>query len=103
MALDIRVQTGRMEKSDFDKTEETKEKARKKRFQKLLGQRIRRFRESKAMRQDSVCINANLSVGTLSKIEAGSVSPEAYTLFKIANVMKVEIGDSSISSSISLD
>ena len=82
-----------MEKSEFDKTEEAKEKARKKRFQKQIGQRFRKLRESKALRQDTVCINANLSTGTLAKIEAGSVSPEAYTLFKLAKVLKVPLGD----------
>jgi transcriptional regulator with XRE-family HTH domain len=80
-----------MDKSDFDKSEEAKEKARKKQFQKSLGQKLRRLRESKALRQDTVCIAANLSTGTLAKIEAGSVSPEAYTLFKIAKVLKTPL------------
>jgi transcriptional regulator with XRE-family HTH domain len=82
-----------MEKSDFDKSEEAKEKARKKRFQKSLGQRLRKLRESKALRQDTVCIAANLSTGTLAKIEAGSVSPEAYTIFKIAKVLKTALAE----------
>jgi transcriptional regulator with XRE-family HTH domain len=45
------------------------------------------------LRQDTVCIAANLSTGTLAKIEAGSVSPEAYTIFKIAKVLKTALAE----------
>jgi transcriptional regulator with XRE-family HTH domain len=80
-----------MDESDFDKSLRSAEELRKKRFKKLLGQRFRAAREAKALRQDTVSINANLAVGTLAKIEAGSVSPEAYTLYKLAKVLKIPL------------
>jgi transcriptional regulator with XRE-family HTH domain len=61
------------------------------RFLKALGEHVGKVRRSKGYSQDRLCLEGSFSRGTLSKIERGLVSPHAYTLAKIANILGVPL------------
>ena len=63
----------------------------KKIFLKNLGSRISRLRKSKGYSQDRLCLEAGFARGTLSRIEAGLVDPQASTLARIADTIDIPI------------
>lgn len=60
-------------------------------FLKKLGAHVRKIRESKGYSQDRVYLEGGFSRGTLSKIENGQVSPQVYTLARIAAIIGVPL------------
>lgn len=70
-----------MEIEDFDKIA----------FLKRLGAHIAKVRKSKGYSQDRVCLEAGLSRGAVSKIEAGKVEPKVSTLALIAITIEVPL------------
>lgn len=64
---------------------------KKEEFLRKLGLNISKIRKQKGYSQDKVCLEGGFSRGTLSKIENGSVSAEAYTLYRIAETIGVPL------------
>lgn len=62
-----------------------------KEFLKLLGSQIARLRRSKGYSQDRLYLEGGFSRGTASKIENGKVSPQVYTLYRIAETIGVSL------------
>jgi len=60
-------------------------------FLKRLGKQIARVRKSRAYSQDRLCLEAGLSRGTMSKIEAGLADPKASTLYRISATLDVSV------------
>ncbi len=63
----------------------------KKAFVTQLGAHICKVRKRKGYSQDRLCLEGDFSRGTLSKIENGLTSPEVYTLFRIAEVLEIDL------------
>lgn len=61
----------------------------KKKFLKKLGAHIARLRKVKGYSQDRLCLEAGFARGTLSRIEAGLVDPQATTLIRIAETIEI--------------
>lgn len=61
----------------------------KKNFLKKLGAHIARLRKAKGYSQDRLCLEAGFARGTLSRIEAGLVDPQASTLARIAETIDI--------------
>ncbi len=65
----------------------------KKAFLKKLGANIARVRKMRGYSQDRLYLEGDFSSGTLSKIESGKVSPEVYTLARIAEILEVPLSE----------
>jgi len=63
----------------------------KKKFLKQLGAHIAKTRRKHGYSQDRLYLEAGFSRGTISKIESGLVSPEVYTLARIAQVLGIPL------------
>lgn len=63
----------------------------KKRFLKRLGENLAKIRKQRGYSQDRLYLEGGFSRGTISKIENGLVSPELYTLARIAEVLGVPV------------
>lgn len=63
----------------------------KARFLKKLGAHVAKVRKQKGYSQDRLYLEGGFSRGTLSKIENGLTSPEAYTLARIADVLGIPL------------
>lgn len=63
----------------------------KKQFLERLGKQVAKTRKQKGYSQDRVYLEGGFSRGTLSKIENGQTSAEAYTLHRIAEVIEVPL------------
>jgi transcriptional regulator with XRE-family HTH domain len=61
----------------------------KKEYLRRLGANVRKVRESKGFSQDRACLEGELSRATMSRIEAGKVDPQAFTLHRIAKTIGV--------------
>jgi transcriptional regulator with XRE-family HTH domain len=70
-----------MDVEDFNKND----------FLETLGAHIAKVRKSKGYSQDRVCLEAGLSRGALSKIEAGRVEPKISTLAIVALTIGVPL------------
>ena len=64
---------------------------KKESFLRDLVKHISKVRKSKGYSQDRVCLEAGLSRGALSKIEAGRVEPKISTLALIAITIDVPL------------
>jgi len=49
-----------------------------------------RLRKSKGYSQDRVCLEAGFARGTLSRVEAGKVDPQASALARVADTIGVQ-------------
>ena len=58
---------------------------------KEIGKRIRRFRETKELKQNQLAEMLGISHSTLSRIESGGVKPTVEILFKIQSLLDVSI------------
>lgn len=56
---------------------------------KLIGLRIRNFREAKKISQEQLANQAGLATGTIGKIERGVNNPKADTLLRIAAELEI--------------
>jgi DNA-binding XRE family transcriptional regulator len=63
----------------------------KREFLKKLGAHIAKVRKAKGYSQDRVYLEAGFSRATMSRIEAGLVDPQAYTLQRIAKTLRVPL------------
>lgn len=62
-------------------------------FQILLGKRIAALRKSKKLSQVEFAYMLDKEKQNYNKIEKGKTNPTVWTLFQIANLLEVEIGD----------
>jgi transcriptional regulator with XRE-family HTH domain len=65
----------------------------KKDFQITLGDRIRQLRESKNISQTELGHLCDIERSNMNRIEAGNTNPTAYTLYKIAQNLKVSLSE----------
>lgn len=66
----------------------------KEKFQKELGKRIREIREKKGMSLRDVEAHDNsIDSAQLSRFENGEKVPMLYTLYKIAEILEVDMAD----------
>jgi transcriptional regulator with XRE-family HTH domain len=63
------------------------------RFQRLLGGRLAALRKDLAMSQDEASQRAGLTRQHLQRIEGGTMNPTVATVFRLAKVYKVSIGE----------
>ena len=63
------------------------------RFQKLLGARLADLRKAEELSQEEASRRAGLTRQHLQRIEGGTMNPTVATLFRLAKVYKVSIGD----------
>lgn len=63
----------------------------KKFLQIQIGKRIKQLRESKNISQVDLAASCNFEKSNMSRIEAGNTCPNVFTLYKIANNLKVEL------------
>lgn len=69
--------------------ERVKREERKRRFLIRLGSHIGKVRRSKGYSMDRLALEADLSRATMSRIEKGSVDPQAFTLESIARTLGI--------------
>ena len=63
----------------------------KKEFLKKFGAHVSRIRRQKGYSQDRLCLEAGLSRGTVSKIEAAKTEAKVYTIAKVAKTLRVPL------------
>lgn len=64
-----------------------------KKFLKLVGKRIASLRKQKGFTQIDLAYSCNFEKSNMSRIENGNTNPTISTLFKIAQVLHVEVKD----------
>ena len=69
------------------------QKLNKKDFQIELGNKIRQIREGKNISQTELGYLCNIERSNMNRIEVGNTNPTAYTLYKIAQILKVPLSD----------
>lgn len=62
-------------------------------FIKKLGKRITKIREEKQLSQSDLARLMKLPRQNINRLETGTVNPKAYTVFELARVMKVGVGE----------
>ena len=67
--------------------ERERRKERKRRFLTRLGSHIGKVRRAKGYSMDRLALEADLSRATMSRLEKGSVDPQAFTLESIAKTL----------------
>lgn len=63
----------------------------KREFQRHIGQRIKALRESKNISQSQLAAMCNFEKSNMNRLEAGNTNPTAYTLYKIAQNLRVSL------------
>lgn len=63
----------------------------KNKYLKLLGERIRQFRQAKGISQEELAFKINSARNFIGCIERGEKSPSIYVLYKIATILDVSI------------
>lgn len=58
-----------------------------------LADAIRRLREERALNQEEVAFEADLTVGSYARIERGEANPAWTTVVRIANGLGVTVAD----------
>lgn len=58
-----------------------------------LGAKIQRVRKTKKMTQEELAAKIGVQSSTISNIEGGKTDTSVYTIFKIAQALKVHIKD----------
>lgn len=67
--------------------------AEKQKFAKHVGKRLREVREKTGMSQEILSERAGYYRTYVGHIENGKHSPSVHTMWRLAKVMKVDIGD----------
>ncbi len=70
--------------------ERERRQERKRKFLVRLGVHIGKIRRSKGYSMDRLALEADLSRATMSRIEKGSVDPQAFTLESIARTLGIK-------------
>lgn len=60
-------------------------------LQTAIGKRIKKLREEKNIPQQDLAATCNIEKSNFSRLEAGNTNPTLYTLFKIAESLKVSL------------
>ena len=60
---------------------------------KYLGANIKRIREEKGMTQQELASLCNFEKSNMSRLEAGNTNPTIYTLYKVAQALKIDLTD----------
>lgn len=63
----------------------------KNKYLKLLGERIRQFRQAKGISQEELAFKINSARNFIGCIERGEKAPTVYVLYKIASVLNVSV------------
>lgn len=63
----------------------------KNKYLKLLGERIRQFRQAKGISQEELAFKINSARNFIGCIERGEKAPSIYILYKIATILGVSI------------
>ncbi len=64
----------------------------KENFAHILGENIRLERLRKHYTQDKLAEMLDMSVNYVGKLERGAIIPSAYVVYKLSQLLKVEIG-----------
>lgn len=67
--------------------------AEKQKFAKHIGKRLRAVREKTGLSQEQLSEKAGYYRTYVGHIENGNHSPSAHTMWRLAKVMKVDLGD----------
>ena len=59
----------------------------------LIGERIRKLRQSKGMSQQTLADECDIEPPNLSRIENGNTNPTIKSLWKISNALGVKLKD----------
>lgn len=62
-------------------------------FTEKVGKNIKKIREAKGMSQEDLAHKAGFYRTYIGHLETSTYSPSAYTLYKIASALKVELAD----------
>lgn len=62
-------------------------------FKYILGRNIKAERMRKDITQEEFAELINMSLSYVSKLEQGLISPTAITLFKMANILKIQVDE----------
>ncbi|MBL7893831.1 MAG: helix-turn-helix transcriptional regulator [Bacteroidia bacterium] len=62
-------------------------------FIKKLGKRITKVREDKKLTQSELARLMKLPRQNIYRLETGTVNPKAHTIYELARVMKVDVGE----------
>lgn len=62
-------------------------------FIKKLGKRIKKIREEQELSQAELARLMSLPRQNINRLETGTVNPKAFTIYELARVMKVEVGE----------
>lgn len=66
---------------------------RKYKINKKLGKRIRKLRKEQKISQEGLAEKTKIHRTYMGKIERGESNPPLHTVEKIANALKVKVGD----------
>lgn len=81
-------------KPDFNDISRLKKNAEKQKFAKYIGKRLREVREKKtSLSQEQLSEQAGYYRTYVGHIENGKHSPSVHTMWRLAKVMKVDLGD----------
>jgi len=58
-----------------------------------FGERVRKLREKRGMKQSQLAIKAKLDLTTINEVENGNRDPMLKTIWKIANALDVSISE----------
>jgi transcriptional regulator with XRE-family HTH domain len=75
---------------DINRTQKTAEKQK---FAKHIGKRLREVREKKGISQEQLSESAGYYRTYVGHIENGSYSPSVHTMWRLAKVLKVDLGE----------
>ena len=76
--------------SDLNRTQKTAEKQK---FGKYVGKRLREVREKSGLSQEQLSERAGYYRTYVGHIENGKHSPSVHTIWRLAKVMKVDLGE----------
>lgn len=65
----------------------------KKAFTQKIGKNIKRLREKRGLSQEELAHRAGLYRTYVGHLENARYSPSAYILYKLANILRVDISD----------
>ncbi len=60
-------------------------------MKKIIGERIRKLRQSKDYTQDNMAAELDITAGAYAKIERGETDPSATRLLRIAEILEVDV------------
>ena len=60
---------------------------------KILGSKIRKYRQKAGLSQEELGNQLHLTRGSIAKMEAGTQSLYVHSLYKIAKICRIRVGD----------